>query len=98
MPKPDAPDTARGDKHALLAQLIGGPGLSIGRVLVGHLDHGRFDLRDNPVLEAGLPAGLLSKTFDALLLIGFLDVVKVLARDAVDFAGLGDVLKVLSQL
>ena len=98
MPQPDAPDTARGDEHPLLAQLIGGPGLTIGRVLVGHLDHGSFDLRDNPVLETGLPSGLLPETFDALLLIGFLDVVEVLAGHAVDFAGLRDVLKVLSQL
>ena len=98
MPKPDAPDAARGDQYPLLAQLIGGPGLTIGRVLVGHLDHGGLDLRHNPVLQAGLPAGLLPQPLDALLLIGFLDVVEVLAGHAVDLAGLRDVLKVLSQL
>jgi len=62
------------------------------------LDHGGLDLRNDPVLQAGLPAGLLPKTFDALFLISFLDVVEVLAGHAVDLAGLRDVLKVLSQL
>jgi len=98
MPQPDAPDAARRNEHPLLAQLIGGPGLTIGRVLVGHLEHGRLDLRHNPVLQAGLPAGLLPQPLDALLLISSFDVVKVLAGHAVDFAGLRDVLKVLSQL
>jgi len=79
MPEPDAPDATRGDQHPLLEQLIGGPGLSIDRVLVGHLDHGGLDLRHNPVLQAGFPAGLLPQPLDALLLIGFLDVVEVLA-------------------
>jgi hypothetical protein len=95
MPKPDTADTARGDENPLLPQFIGRPALTIGRVFIGHLDHRRLDLRGHPVLDTGLPSGLLPKTLKALLIIGFLDVVEVLAGYTVDLAGLGDVLKVL---
>jgi hypothetical protein len=67
--------------------------LPVSWIFVGHLYYSLFHLRCNSVLDAWPPSGLLSETFDTVLVMGIFDVIEVLTRDAVYLAGLGNVLE-----
>ncbi len=52
--------------------------MSIGRILIGHLDYRFLHLRSYPVFDTRLTTSLLPEAFETVFLIGCLDVVKVL--------------------
>jgi hypothetical protein len=95
MPDPNAPSSSPRNQNPSLAQLIGSPDLPIGRILIGHLQNRFFHLRSYSVLKTGLPMALLSETFETMLL-GLLDITKMLSENPVDLTGLGDVPEKLS--
>jgi len=57
--QPDAPHPTGGDENALLAQLVGDPDLTVGRLIRGVLDYGGFHMGLYTVLGIGNSAVLL---------------------------------------
>ena len=72
--------------------------MSLGGVLISHMDNRFLHLRRYPVLHTRLPTTLLPQTLETLLFVGRLDVIKVLSGYAADLRGLRDGLERLSEL
>ena len=59
--------------------------------------HGLFDLGSNPVLDTWLAPSLVLESLDAVLIVSFFNIVKMLAGNAIDAAGLRNVLEIFCE-
>ncbi len=87
MPQPDRTDAGGRDKDTLLAQLVGGAGLTIGRKLQRGFDHRLLGGFTDAVGKIGFAPGALEQGLDAAFLNRGLVAVKGVARHAHDLAG-----------
>ena len=98
MPQPDRADAGGRDKDTLLAQLVGGPGLTIGRKLQRGFDHCLLGGFVDAVGKIGFAPDTLEQSLHAAFLNCGLVSVKGVARHAHDLAGLRNVAQFLGQI
>ena len=67
------------------------------RLVRYHFEHSLLNFGSHPVFDTRLASGFFLKSLDTVFLVRFFNIVKMLARDAIDTAGLRNVLEVFGK-
>ena len=95
--QPDGTDAEGRDRHPLLSEFVGDPGLAQGRLVDRHGHHRRFDLGRNPVLQDRLAARHLLKRQLPAFVVEIPEPVEAVPAVAHHLAGLADVAELPGQ-